>query len=792
MTTDNPTTQPIDDSTPSAGHWVGGRWVSGENVPDSVIVSRADISSRSDDSDTTTGFKVPFRIEFAFYFGLVLIALAMRLYDLGGRAVHHDESLHGYFAYQLFNGGGYDHNPLMHGMFLFHSIATSFFLFGDSDYALRLPMALFGVGLVLVPLILKPRIGQIGAMAAAVLLAFSPSILYYSRFARNDIFMAVFTLALVGVMWRYLDERKNRWLYIAAALMAVGFATKETQYIVVALLGAFLFIQVWPEIRDWLYARRGLSEFSPEASFLVLLGTISLPLLAAGVAIFQNILGVTLAAEDGTPGVATGTPNGAGWNIAIGISAAFLATSLAIGWYWKQKIFLIAFGAFAVVFVLLFTNFGSNPAGIGSGAWQSLGYWLAQQDVARGNQPWYYYFTIGAIYEFLPFAVAIGAGIFYAAKSGIRPWLLVALAVIGMIVLANDSISFERGVVKGSEKDVLSYVGQLALLLVYGAAIAFPFTLKVSRFKKFLFFWTIGTFIAYTQAGEKMPWLLVNVVLPAIVLAATVVNDIIMSIEWRKAWRSQAGLAIAGVPLFYILIWKIALHDLGEGTRQFASAWAILAILGLLLLALQVLASRIGRSQALGIVALLTVVIMFGFTFRAGWVASFQNGDIPREMLVYTQTSPDIHNLVKEIERSAELTGDRSEIKLAIDIRDAYSWPWQWYLRRYTQVAFNDLTSNDVPVSDDRLIVVINEHNNTQTVPKLPDGFGEGRRLVHRWWFPERYRDLTPGTFFDTLMDRDRWAGSVDYFLYRELSNPLGSIDSYVYFSDEIPLAPAK
>ena len=63
---------------------------------------------------------------------------------------------------------------------------------------------------------------------------------------------------------------------------------------------------------------------------------------------------------------------------------------------------------------------------------------------------------------------------------------------------------------------------------------------------------------------------------------------------------------------------------------------------------------------------------------------------------------------------------------------------------------------------------------------------------MHRWWFPERYRDLTPETFFATLIDRNRWKGSIDYFLYRKLSNPLGTIDSFVYFSDEVPLVPVK
>lgn len=773
----------------AAGSWLNGQWVTGEGA-ERVAPRPRPVSAPGEES--TRGFTIPFRVEWSIYAGLLLVALAMRLYDLGGRAVHHDESLHGYFAYQMFNGGGYDHNPLMHGMFLFHSIATSFFLVGDSEFSLRLPMALFGTGLVLVPLILKPRLGQFGALAAAFLLAFSPSILYYSRFARNDIFMAVFALALVGVMWRYMDEQKNRWLYIGAALVAIGFATKETQYIVVALLAAYLFTQVWRELRDWIYARRSLSEFSPTASFLVLLATLSLPLVAAATGIFQNALGVTLTAEDGTPGVPTGSPNGMGWNVAIGISSVFLATSLAVGWYWNRKVFLGAFGTFALVFAMLFTNFGSNPAGLGTGAWQSLGYWIGQQEVARGGQPWYYYFTIGTIYEFLQFIVAVSAAFYYGFRSGIRPWIFIALIAAGMVVLSNASLSFEAQIVKDAERDVLTYVGKLALLVVYASAAAIPFVLKTSKFNRFLFFWTIATFIAYNQAGEKMPWLLVNVTVPAIILAASTLNDMVMSIAWRKAWRSRAGLALVGVPIFYLLLWKIVFHDLGEGSRQFASTWAILAILGLLLLGLQVLAKRIGRSQALGIVGLISVVILFGFTFRAGWIANYENGDIPREMLVYTQTSPDLHELAKEIEQTARLTGDRSEIKLAIDTRDAYAWPWQWYLRRYTEVMFRDHEDEEIVVNEDRLIVVINENNNEKAVKTLPEGFSEGRKLVHRWWFPETYRDLTPKTFFETLLDRERWAGSVDYFLYRELSNPLGTIDSYVYFSDEVPLVPAK
>ena len=778
-----------------AGGWIGGQWVTGDAAKQAaperpVRQSGSDPAQRA--AQVATGLKVPFRVEWSIYAGLVLIALAMRLYDLGGRAVHHDESLHGYFAYQLFGGSGYDHNPLMHGMFQFYAIASSFFLVGDSDFSLRLPMAIFGAGLVLVPLLLKPRIGQVGALIAALMLAFSPSMLYFSRFARNDIFMAVFALALVGVMWRYIDERKNRWLYAAAGLVALGFTTKETQYIVIALLLAYLASQVWRELRDWLYARRTLSEFSPAASFLVLLATLVLPLLAAAVAIFQSTFNVTLAAQDGLPGVPTGSPDGAGWPIAIGITSALLAASLLFGWYWKRRVFLGAWAIFAAVFVLFFSGFGSHPGGVGSGAWQSLGYWIAQQDVARGSQPWYYYFTISSIYEFLPFGVAGAATLYYTFKSGIRPWLLILVAAAGMVILASDSLSFQKGIERGAESDVLTFVGTLALLVVYAAAIAVPLVLKTSKTNQFLIFWTIGTFIAYTHAGEKMPWLLVNVSLPAIILAAKTLNDVVMSIDWPRAVRERAVFALAGVPIFYILLWKIVFQDIGEGGWQFASAWAILAGLGLLLLGLQVLANRISRSQALGIVGLVTAVLLFGLTFRAGWIASFQNGDVPREMLVYTQTSPDLHRLAKEIEETSELTGDRSKIKVAIDIRDAFSWPWQWYLRRYTEVSFTDHESDGAKVGDDRLIAVINANNNDKVSPNLPTGFSDGRRLVHRWWFPERYKDLKTETFLATLVDRNRWKSALDYFFYRQLSTPIGTIDSFVYYSDEVPLVPVK
>ena len=94
----------------------------------------------------------------------------------------------------------------MHGPFQMEATAGLFFLFGDDDYTARLLYAIAGTALVLMPLLFRSRLGDWGALFTSLFLAFSPAMLYYSRFARNDILMAVWALGIVIAMWRYLDE----------------------------------------------------------------------------------------------------------------------------------------------------------------------------------------------------------------------------------------------------------------------------------------------------------------------------------------------------------------------------------------------------------------------------------------------------------------------------------------------------------------------------------------------------------------------------------------------------------
>ena len=54
-------------------------------------------------------------IEIGLYLTIFIGALLLRLYNLGDRAMHHDESLHAFHSWQLSEGLGLIHNPMMHG-----------------------------------------------------------------------------------------------------------------------------------------------------------------------------------------------------------------------------------------------------------------------------------------------------------------------------------------------------------------------------------------------------------------------------------------------------------------------------------------------------------------------------------------------------------------------------------------------------------------------------------------------------------------------------------------------------
>ena len=256
------------------------------------------------------------------------------------------------FAYQIAIGNEYEHSPLTHGMFLFELIAGMFFLFGDSDFTLRLGMVLFGSALILVPLLLRKRLGDTGALLTSAMLTFSPALFYFSRFARNDILMALFIAVLVVAMWRYVEERRYRWFYITAAVLAISDGYQRVGIHICRDFRGLL--RLGDSIRDTRHitghyeAQRVKSCRAPSSCCS---SRCRRRFSRPGLRYSKIFVGLTLAAVEGTPGVPTGAPDGAtAIAVAAFVTLLVFGVGVAIGAWWNWRRFWVALAIFWAIY----------------------------------------------------------------------------------------------------------------------------------------------------------------------------------------------------------------------------------------------------------------------------------------------------------------------------------------------------------------------------------------------------------------------------------------------------------
>jgi predicted membrane-bound mannosyltransferase len=770
--------------------------------------------------------------EAALFLAIALAALGLRLWELDGRTMHYDESLHVHYAWRLANGEGYSHSPWMHGPFQVELTAIIFKLFSDSDFTARLGYALFGSLLVGLPYFFRSHLGRTGAVVTSVLLALSPSLLYFSRFGRNEVLISVWALALLILMWRYIHERKDRYLYMFAAVLALMLATKETAYIVVALFTAALFLISLPEVLSWLLGRTRLREMSGAPTLLILMVTLTLPQWSALASLFQDSMGAVIANAEGgagevglpvwgppfaifplaglsafgdalvlaalviLPAVSLCTGIGRRWArllvpagflgalvyalvafpggfvarnylIAFGVLAATFLVSVAIGLTWRWKLWLPCAGVFYLLWTSLYTSgFGAfvqshgycpsevggffhatcaKLGGVFTGSWQGLGYWLAQQDVARGSQPWYYHFILGSLYEFLPLAFGAVAIIYFLRKA-----------------------------------DILGL---------------------------FLGFWAILTFLAYTIAGEKMPWLVVNMALPFILLAGKFIGELIDRVPWRRLLATPGAAMLALAPLLLGACVYLLYRGLDEGGVESWQSWGLVVAIVLMagVSALLIHRSRPRVATTLG--GLGICALLLGFSSFVAFRANYSYDDTPIEMLVYAQGSADLVKVVKTLDEGVIREG-RSPRSVEVDYEMWY--PMNWYLRheqRAGTVEFrcykDDKEDGYVswcnPLSEPpatRALLLVQSHADRDR--SFLEGHERSGPFKDLLWFPEGYRrpgedrraesvarELKEdfGFIKDRAASREAWKDALDYFLFRRLDAEWWDSRFYSYIS---------
>jgi len=682
------------------------------------------------------------------YAALLLLTIYTRFDHLGYKPHHHDESMHAFYSYQLYKDGDYKYDPMMHGPFQFHGNALMYYLFGVSDATSRYLAATFGILTVILAMLLGPFLGRIGTLLATAMIVFSPSFMYFDRFTREDAYMVGATFAMVVFLFRYYQSRQNTDFWLATLGFTIAFCTKESIFLTLAVIGTYLFLRLlpWADIfiaggitfvglfsqlilpKDnsarlpiffglvgvaFLYTlyqlfdrwQKNLKEKQVENKLWKVICDLEIQVIKWDLLIFAAWWVITLLTLR-LPFLNLNRPT----LLSFILLVTFIGIILRFCWLWLKNVATALTGAMSIgliIFTLLFTTFftvGANDpdfisrihsllTAIYNGAFGGLEYWWGQHDVHRGDEPFYYYLLE------LP---------------------------------ANELVSF-----------IFSAIA----IVYYGF-------FKRKNMPLFLAYWYIGSLGLFSWAGEKMPWLILHPLLPALLLTAYFVGE---SIESKP------------------------LDQFGKTGRI-----AVIAVFGLLL----------------------------SYSLHSAILLSFYNEVNPVEPLVYVQSGPDckdVERIVKEI--SYDETGGPNPTApegatdaersyhdgMPLTIEDKCSWPFAWTFRYFTK---RNHPAN-ITTADNPIILTATESDAVAYPILSKAGYINRKYKMRVWWVPSwfkkgyastemtwsLFRDWFFGNFIPLMSSRPDmvdWNDIKKWVFYRQVWSDLGSYNMRMWIRPDL------
>ncbi|MBG0788049.1 MAG: TIGR03663 family protein, partial [Anaerolineaceae bacterium] len=678
---------------------------------------------------------------------LILITTVLsRFIMLGDRTMSHDETNHVVPAYEFYQGNGYLYDPVTHGPLQFHLIALSYTLFGDSDFSARVPDAVFGIAVVVFAIFaFKRYLGRLGGLIAGFLFTISPYISYYSRYTRNEIYIVFWGMALLWGILRYLELGKKRTLIFITIITALHFTDKATSYIFTAELLIFLALVFVIRLLS-----KAWKKDTFKLLFIIAVGlTIVFGLIAFGfgytalsnttdtdsdIGILLNAISLTTRIEIGVFGVLAIVGlvgagiflvKGVGWkgirdertfdllilqgtfvlpllaalpmailglnpldysNPGILNAIMFLVPlfiiSVLIGIWWNGKVWLINTGIFWAIFILFYTTLFTQGVGFAKGLMGALGYWLAQQGVTRGGQPKYYYALIQIpIYEFLP-----AFGTFVAAIMG------ASLSIKSLLKGKKD---------KAEASESLAFEAEIEEPVVLDEAFPTKEEKRQSRLVDnegeerkppvlaLLLYWSVMSLLAFSFAGERMPWLTTHITMPMILASGWSFSRLLESFEWDKFKRYRGWLVLLVGTVFILTLFQTFGSLLGATPPFHGNTLTELQATSTFLMAsVGMIASAVGLGSLLkgwkfNQLAKLGLIIFVGIlsiiTIRTAYRANFILYNTAEEYLVYAHSTADPKDALAQIEEiSNRLTGGKN-LEVAYD--NDLLYPYWWYFR---------------------------------------------------------------------------------------------------------------
>lgn len=183
----------------------------------------------------------------------IAAALFLRAPDLGDRPLHNDESTNAIKLGALWDKGEYKYDPHeYHGPTLHYFSLPFLWLAGVkssadiSDAQLRIVTVAFGAALLLLLFLLRDGLGNTATAWAALFLAVSPAMVFYSRYFIHEMLLVFFAFLTLAAGWRYAKQRSLCWSVVTGAGLGLMFATKETFVLTLTAMGfALVTTRLW-------------------------------------------------------------------------------------------------------------------------------------------------------------------------------------------------------------------------------------------------------------------------------------------------------------------------------------------------------------------------------------------------------------------------------------------------------------------------------------------------------------------------------------------------------------------
>jgi uncharacterized protein (TIGR03663 family) len=757
------------------------------------------------------------------WIGVVLLAAILRLWGLGDKPLHHDESMHAYYSLWFARDpSSYAYNPLLHGPFQFHAegfmfaiILAAEHLFGVgsatgnpwiNDFTARIVPALFGVGIVALPIGLRRELGRVGALITSFLLAVSPAFVYFSRFLREDIYFNFFMFAMVVCTVQFIHKRTTGW-FVTTFLMAVlAYATFEGFFLTLAIFGGFLVVLAAWELANGLARVLPQTLTARERAFfsrtLVMLALATVVGTAALIGLhWLSVLSTAIAKVD-----PTGT-NPPAWvpGLENASVAVLLYASIAI--------------ALVVIIVLL---------------WQ-LGHDTSALTVTQPRRPSLDADLDEAVSPRTPsfaerveyYALAPTRGIL-RLRARLDPadqpflrlllninWVqwFVAFVLSWMLFAALFWIipgpsqpgmtlgeGFAKGVGSGMWQGLYYWLTQQQvarggqppyyylmliplyeqLVVVFGLAGLVYALARPTRFRLFLVWWFVASLGLYSWAGEKMPWLTIHILLPLFLLAGIMLNWIYQQCVtyvpalFPRYFGQQSGeLALAGLgrsgSAGALGGWRTNFARTSFGRVLFPSQRTPAAdgdgtpepreventgdehdaeaeIEQQRLIAEERARRKIRRRGIAGLVGAAGAVLLLIPMVHSMWILSHPDAAKgPLEMMVYVQTTDDVDLVMNKINYADQkLSGGKHQLRIAVGTGE--EWPMYWYLRDYYMdshpLSYVDFGYNPSQANAPQEDVLILLPSDAQAFMALHPTGYHMKEYKLRSWFDEAYKPL--------------------------------------------------